>query len=411
MRSSRQQASNWVEFALATPVVLWAGWPFFERGWASLSDPQPQHVHADRHGHRRRLVLQRRRDARARLFPAILPRAAAARSRSISRRRPSSPCWCCSARCSNCAPASRPAARSARCSTSRRRPPGASAPTAPTRTSPLDHVAVGDRLRVRPGEKVPVDGVVARGPSAVDESMVTGESMPVDKSAGDRVIGGTVNGTGELRDAGRAGRPRHAAGADRADGGRGAAQPRADPAPRRPGGRLVRAAGDRASPSLTFVAWAIFGPEPRLPIGLIAAVSVLIIACPCALGLATPMSIMVGVGRGAQSGVLIKNAEALERFEKVDTLVVDKTGTLTEGKPAVVGGQPRPGFDARRAAAARGEPRTRERASARRGDRRGGRGTAARARRGRRISTRPPARASPARSRAARVAARQAPAS
>ena len=210
--------------------------------------------------------------------------------------------------------------------------------------------------------------------------MVTGESMPVAKAVGDRVIGGTINRTGALRHARRQGRPRHGAGADRRRWSRKAQRSRA------PIQRLADQVSGWFVPLViavavvAFAAWATFGPEPRFAFGLVAAVSVLIIACPCALGLATPMSIMVGVGRGAQSGVLIKNAEALERLEKVDTLVVDKTGTLTEGKP-------RGGRDRRLRPAS---PRTTllrlaasleraQRASARRGDRRGGAGEGARA--------------------------------
>ncbi len=199
----------------------------------------------------------------------------------------------------------------------------------------LDAVKVGDSLRVRPGEKVPVDGVVLEGRSALDESMVTGESMPVTKEKDARVIGGTHQHQRQLRHARRQGRPRHAARPDRADGGEAQRS-------RAPIQRLADQVAGWFVPAviavalIAFAAWATFGPEPRFAYALVAAVSVLIIACPCALGLATPMSIMVGVGRGAQAGVLIKNAEALERMEKVDTLVVDKTGTLTEGKPKVV---------------------------------------------------------------------------
>ena len=199
----------------------------------------------------------------------------------------------------------------------------------------LDAVTVGDRLRVRPGEKIPVDGEVIEGRSSVDESMVTGESMPILKAAGAKVIGGTMNGTGSfvLR-ADKVGRDTMLARIVQmvADAQRS----------RAPIQRLADQVSGWFVPLviaialLAFAAWAIWGPEPRFTFGLVAAVSVLIIACPCALGLATPMSIMVGVGRGAQSGVLIKNADALERFEKVDTLVIDKTGTLTEGKPKVV---------------------------------------------------------------------------
>jgi Cu+-exporting ATPase len=198
----------------------------------------------------------------------------------------------------------------------------------------LDQVHVGDRLRVRPGEKVPVDAVVLEGRSAVDESMVTGESMPVTKEIGANVIGGTINQSGALViEAKKVGRDtmlsqivQLVAEAQRS---RAPIQRMADQV----SGWFVPAV--IAVAVLAFAAWAIWGPAPQFSYGLVAAVAVLIIACPCALGLATPMSIMVGVGRGAQSGVLIKNAEALEHMEKVDTLVIDKTGTLTEGKPAV----------------------------------------------------------------------------
>jgi Cu+-exporting ATPase len=199
----------------------------------------------------------------------------------------------------------------------------------------IDTLRVGDKLRVRPGEKVPVDGVILDGRSALDESLVTGESMPVTKEAGGKVIAGTLNQSGSfVMRADKVGRDtllsqivQMVADAQRS---------------RAPIQRLADQVAGWFVPMVivaalaAFIVWAIFGPEPRMAFGLVAAVSVLIIACPCALGLATPMSIMVGVGRGARAGVLIKNAEALERMEKVDTLVVDKTGTLTEGKPKVV---------------------------------------------------------------------------
>jgi len=198
----------------------------------------------------------------------------------------------------------------------------------------LDAVVVGDRLRVRPGEKVPVDGAVVEGRSAVDESMVTGESMPVTKELGAAVIGGTVNQSGALVvEAKRIGRDTMLSQivhlVAQAQRSRAPIQRLADEV----SGWFVPVVIGVAV--LAFAAWMVLGPEPRFAYALVAAVAVLIIACPCALGLATPMSIMVGVGRGAESGVLIKNAEALERMEKVDTIVVDKTGTLTEGKPAV----------------------------------------------------------------------------
>ena len=208
----------------------------------------------------------------------------------------------------------------------------------------LDMIAVGDRLRVRPGEKIPVDGVVTEGNSFVDESMVTGESMPVSKAEGDKVIGGTVNQSGGLvlrvekvgRDTMLARIVDMVAKAQRS---RAPIQRLAD----RVAGWFVPAVILAAIAA--FAAWAAFGPEPRFTYALVAAVTVLIIACPCALGLATPMSIMVGVGRGAHSGILIRDAQALERLERIDTLVIDKTGTLTEGKPKVVGIIPADGFD------------------------------------------------------------------
>ena len=209
---------------------------------------------------------------------------------------------------------------------------------------PLDAVVLGDRVRVRPGEKVPVDGEVEDGRSSLDESLVTGESMPVTKSVGDKVIGGTINQTGGLviraekigRDTMLARIVTMVAEAQRS---RAPIQRLAD----RVAGWFVPIVIGVAV--VAFVTWALIGPEPRFAHALVVAVSVLIIACPCALGLATPMSIMVGVGRGAGLGVLIKNAEALERLEKVDTLVVDKTGTLTEGRPSVTQIVPAAGFD------------------------------------------------------------------
>jgi Cu+-exporting ATPase len=208
----------------------------------------------------------------------------------------------------------------------------------------LGVIAVGDRLRVRPGEKVPVDGEVIDGHSSLDESLVTGESMPVTKERGDKVIAGTLNATGSfVMRADKVGRDTMLARivqmVAQAQRSRAPIQRLADQV----AGYFVPAV--IAVALAAFAAWAVFGPQPRLAFGLVAAVTVLIIACPCALGLATPMSIMVGVGRGAQAGVLIKNAEALERMERVDTLVVDKTGTLTEGKPKVVAIIAAPGFD------------------------------------------------------------------
>src|SRR5579863_6077909 len=203
------------------------------------------------------------------------------------------------------------------------------------RDVPLEQVKPDDRLRVRPGEKVPVDGILLEGRSAIDESMITGESLPVEKSPGTKVIGATINGTGSfVMRAERVGAETLLARIVQLVG-----QAQRSRAP-------IQRLADRvakwfvpivvAIAVITFFAWLALGPQPRFAHALVNAVAVLIIACPCALGLATPMAIMVGVGRGARAGVLIKNAEALEILEKVDTLVVDKTGTLTEGKPEVV---------------------------------------------------------------------------
>ncbi|MBQ0765460.1 MAG: copper-translocating P-type ATPase [Sulfitobacter litoralis] len=209
---------------------------------------------------------------------------------------------------------------------------------------PLEDVQVGDRLRVRPGDKVPVDGVVLEGRSSVDESMISGEPVPVEKTEGDPLTGATINGTGSLvMEATRVGSDTMLAQivemVSNAQRSRAPIQKYAD----KVAGYFVPAVIGIAL--LSFIAWAIWGPAPALSYALISAVAVLIIACPCALGLATPMSIMTATGRGAQAGVLIKNAEALERFEKVDTLIVDKTGTLTMGKPQLVAVLPQPGHD------------------------------------------------------------------
>jgi Cu+-exporting ATPase len=334
--------SIWLQLLLATPVVLWGGWPFFERGWMSLKTRNLNMFTLIAMG----TGVAWSYSVVATLAPGIFP--AAFREGGIvavyfeaaavitvlvllgqilelrARERTSGAIKALL----NLAP-----------KTARR-----IAADGHDEEVTLDLIAVGDRLRVRPGEKMPVDGTIEEGRSAVDESMVTGESMPVAKQAGVSVIGGTLNQSGALviraerigRDTMLARIVQMVAEAQRS---RAPIQRLADQV----AGWFVPAV--LAIAVAAFAAWGIWGPEPRLAHGLIAAVAVLIIACPCALGLATPMSIMVGVGRGAGIGVLIKNAEALERLEKVDTLIVDKTGTLTEGKPSVTRIVTASGFD------------------------------------------------------------------
>ena len=322
---------NWLQLALATPVVLWGGWPFFERGWASI-------VH--RSLNMFTLIALGTGTAYfysliATIFPGLFPdsfrmhggepavyfEAAAAITTLVllgqvlelrARSRTSS---------------ALKALLGLAPKTARRLRAGGG-----EEDVPLDQVHVGDRLRVRPGEKIPVDGVVVEGSSSVDESMVTGEPIPVEKGPGSRVTGGTVNGTGSfvLR-AERVGSDTLLA--------RIVQMVSEAQRSRAPIQRLADVVASYFVPAvvliavITFIVWAWIGPEPSMVYALVNAVAVLIIACPCALGLATPMSIMVGTGRGATAGVLIKNAEALEILEKVDTVVVDKTGTLTKGKP------------------------------------------------------------------------------
>jgi len=323
--------SVWLQLVLATPVVLWAGWPFFERGWASIVNRSLNMFTLIALGTGTAYVYSVVGTLAPGLFPAsfrthggdvglyfeaaavitvlvLLGQVLELRARSQT------------------SSAIRSLLRLAPPTARRLRLDGTEEDV------PLEHVQAGDRLRVRPGEKVPVDGVVLEGRSAVDESMVTGESIPGEKTPGNRVIGGTVNGTGGfVMRAERVGSETLLAQivhmVSEAQRSRAPIQ------------RLADLVSSWFVPAVvliamaTFVVWVIWGPEPRLAHGLVNAVAVLIIACPCALGLATPMSIMVGTGRAALAGVLIRNAEALEVLEKVDTLVVDKTGTLTEGRP------------------------------------------------------------------------------
>ncbi|MBL6652632.1 MAG: cadmium-translocating P-type ATPase [Reyranella sp.] len=328
------RASSWIQFVLATPVVLWAGWPFFERAWQSLKTRNLNMFTLIAMGTGVAWVYSVVAIAAPGLFPpafrspegtvAVYFEAAAVISVLVLLGQ------VLELRAREQTSGAIRALLDLAPKTARRLKDDDS-----DEEVSLDAIAVGDRLRVRPGEKVPVDGEVVEGRSSLDESMVTGESMPVTKEAGAKVIGGTLNTTGSLvMRAEKVGRDtmlsrivQMVAAAQRS---RAPIQRLADQV----SGYFVPAV--IAIAIVAFAVWAVFGPEPRLAFGLVAAVTVLIIACPCALGLATPMSIMVGVGRGAQAGVLIKNAEALERLERIDTLVVDKTGTLTEGKPKLV---------------------------------------------------------------------------
>ena len=363
----------WVQFVLASPVVLWAGWPFFVRGWASVVHRSLNMFSLIALGTGTAYLYSVVATVAPGLFPAGLRmmdgtvavyfEAAAVITvlvllGQVLELRAHEQTGGAIRALLDLAP-----------KTARRLTAGGD-----DEDIPLEQVQAGDRLRVRPGDSVPVDGVVLEGHSNVDEAMITGEAMPVAKTPGARLIGGTINGTGALVMRAERDRRRHRAGAHRRHGRRGAAQPRADPAHGRHRLRLFRPAVIAVA-LLAFIAWSIWGPPPAMAYGLVAAVSVLIIACPCALGLATPMSIMVGIGRGAIGGVLIKSAEALERMEKVDTLVVDKTGTLTEGKPRVVAVIPAGAAAAGdRCAGAGGEPGAVERTPAGGRDRGGGPG-------------------------------------
>lgn len=338
-----ERLSLWIELVLATPVILWSGWPFFARGYISFRTMNLNMFSLIGMGVGAAYIFS----IVAVLVPGIFPEGFRDSGGNVGvyfeaaavivtlvllgqvmelRAREGT------------GKAIRAlldmAAKTARLI----RPDGTETEVA------LEDVKVGDHLRVRPGDKVPVDGVVVEGRSSVDESMISGEPVPVEKVEGDKVTGATINGTGSLvMEATRVGADttlsqivEMVANAQRS---RAPIQKFADMV----AGKFVPAV--IAVAALSFVAWAIWGPVPALSYALVSAVAVLIIACPCALGLATPMSIMTATGRGAQLGVLIKNAEALERFAKVDTLIVDKTGTLTEGKPRLVAVLPESGHD------------------------------------------------------------------
>ena len=333
---------NWIELALATPVVIWGGWPFFARGWTSV---------VTRHLNMFTLIALGVGAAYgysvfATLAPGLFPHSFRMGSEVAVYFEPAAVIVVLVL----LGQVLELRARS-RTGAAIRKLLGLAPPTARVMNSeghehevPLEHVKVGDRLRVRPGERVPVDGVVLEGTPAVDESMVTGEPIPVEKDLGSAVTGGTVNGTGTfVMRAGRVGADTLLAQIVRmvseAQRSRAPIQRLSDTV----SGIFVPAVIVTAV--VSFLIWATVGPEPRLAFALVNAVAVLIIACPCALGLATPMSIMVGTGRGAEAGVLIRNAQALEVLERVTTVVIDKTGTLTQGKPALVGIEPAPGFD------------------------------------------------------------------
>ena len=336
------RVGNWIQLALASPVVLWAGWPFFVRGWQSVGNRSLNMFTLIALGTGVAWVFS----VVATVAPGIFPEAFRAADGSVAvyfeaaavivvlvllgqllELRAREQTGGAIRALLDLAPALA-------------RRVGADGSD---REVPLADIVVGDRLRVRPGDKVPLDGLVLEGTSNLDESLVTGEAVPVTKAAGDQVVGGTLNGQGSfIMRAERVGQDtvlaqivRMVAGAQRS---RAPIQRLADQV----SGWFVPLV--LAIAATAFLVWSVWGPEPRMAFALVAAVTVLIIACPCALGLATPMSIMVGVGRGARAGVLIKNAEALERMERIDTLVVDKTGTLTRGRPDVVAVVPAAGI-------------------------------------------------------------------
>ena len=324
------RVATWIEFALATPIVLWAGWPFFQRGWASVKHRSPNMFTLIALGVGVAYIYS----AVATIFPQIFPDSMRMLLASGSLLR--------------AAAAIIALVLLGQVLELKARSPTGSAIRALLDLSPklarimrddgseydvpLGQVKLGDKLRVRPGEKIPTDGTVIDGLTSVDESMITGESIPVEKRMGDRVIGATVNGTGWLlMRAERVGSDTMLAQivqmVSAAQRSRASIQRLAD----RVAAFFVPAV--LTVSVVTFFVWLLRGPEPRLANAVVNAVAVLIVACPCALGLATPMAIMVGTGRAARAGILIKNAEALETFDKVTTIALDKTGTLTQGKP------------------------------------------------------------------------------
>ena len=333
----------WLQFALATPVVLWAGWPFFQRGWESVKRKSLNMFTLIAMG----VGVAYAYSLVATVAPGIFPESFRGHGGNVAVYYEAAAVivtlvllgQVLELRARNATSGAIRALLELAPPTARR-----IAVDGSEEEVDLAHVKAGDRLRVRPGEKVPVDGEVVEGRGTVDESMVTGEPVPVEKSAGDRITGGTVNGTGSLiMTATHVGEDtllsqivQMVAAAQRS---------------RAPIQRLADVVSSIFVPTvigiavLTFVVWAIFGPDPAMAFAIVNAVAVLIIACPCALGLATPMSIMVGTGKGASNGILIKNAEALETFEKVDTIVVDKTGTLTLGRPELIHVEPAEGYD------------------------------------------------------------------
>ncbi len=336
------QLLGWIEFALATPVVLWAGWPFFERGWASIVHRSPNMFTLIAIGTGAAYLYS----VAAVVAPGIFPSTFRDMSGNLGLY------FEAAAVITVLVLLGQVLELKARSQTSSAiKALLGLAPKTARRISAdgkeadvaLSEIQVGNLIRVRPGEKVPTDGIVIEGRSSVDESMVSGEPIPVEKTEGAKVVGGTINGTGSfVMNAERVGADTLLAQivkmVSEAQRSRAPIQRLADTV----ASYFVPAV--LAASVITFAVWAIFGPPPQYAHALVNAVAVLIVACPCALGLATPMAIMVGTGRGARAGILIRNAEALELFGKVDTLIIDKTGTLTEGKPKLISVVPLPGI-------------------------------------------------------------------